>query len=67
MSEFKTYRKKTTIQAKQMSEPFTVETLEGTMKGQAGDYLAIGVKGEQYPIQKAIFEQTYEETEQDSR
>lgn len=43
-----------------MSEAFTVDTLEGTMTGQAGDFLIIGIQGEQYPCKKAIFEATYE-------
>ena len=48
------------IQAVQMSESFEVETLEGTMKGKAGDYLITGVTGEKYPCDKGIFEMTYE-------
>lgn len=40
---------------------FLVDTLEGQMTGQPGDYLIIGIKGERYPCAKAIFEETYEE------
>lgn len=59
---FKNYRKKPiVIEAKQMDGDFTVHTLEGVMKGKAGDYLIMGVKGEQYPCRKDIFEETYEE------
>ena len=61
MSDFKEYLKTATVKAKQMSEPFEVETLEGTMRGNAGDYLCIGVEGEQWPIKKQIFEATYSE------
>lgn len=57
---FRKYRKTATIHATQMDEEFIVKTLEGTMKGKAGDYLAVGVNGEQYPIDKEIFEKTYE-------
>jgi hypothetical protein len=57
----KRYRKKTFITAVQMDKDFVVLTLEGTVKGKAGDWLAKGVKGELYPINKEIFEQTYEE------
>ena len=61
-AEFKRYVKKPIpIQAKQMSEPFSVETKEGTMQGKAGDYLIIGIRGEQYPCDKGIFEESYEE------
>ena len=43
-----------------MNAPFTVKTLEGEMRGNAGDYLVTGIKGEQYPVRKDIFEETYE-------
>ncbi len=60
MSEFKSYRKKPIIiRAKQMNEPFEVKTMEGTMKGKTGDYLVVGIKNEKYPIDKDIFEKTY--------
>ena len=54
------------ISAARIDEPFEVQTLEGTMTGNAGDYLAIGVRGEMYLVKKEIFEETYlpvEETE----
>lgn len=44
----------------QINEPFEVETLEGTLKGKAGDYLMIDVQGEMYAIDKDIFDETYE-------
>ena len=56
----KTFRKKTTIKAVQIGCPFEVETLEGLMQGKAGDWLAVGVKGELYPIAANVFEKTYE-------
>lgn len=58
--DFKRYRKKILIRAKQMHKDFMVKTLEGNMTAKTGDYLAIGVEGELYPIQKKIFEKTYE-------
>jgi len=54
------YRKTEPIKAVQMDEDFEVETLEGTMKGKKGDWLAEGVEGERWPIDKAIFDKTYE-------
>lgn len=48
------------ITAQRMHEAFTVETLEGTMTGQPGDWLITGVKGEQYPCANDVFERTYE-------
>ena len=50
--------------AAQMDEPFEVETLEGVMRGNAGDYLICGVKGEFYPCKPDIFEQSYEPVKQ---
>lgn len=44
----------------QMKEPFSVETMEGILEGKAGDYLMVGIKGEMYPCDKAIFEESYE-------
>ena len=43
-----------------MQEEFEVETLEGTLRGRAGDYLMMGVNGELYPCAKEIFEKTYD-------
>lgn len=48
------------IQAIQMTEPFKVETLEGWVKGNTGDYLMKGVDGELYPCKREIFEKSYE-------
>ncbi len=59
-SGFKKYRKKVLIRAKQLDEDFMVITREGNMTAKAGDYLAIGVEGELYPIQEEIFKKTYE-------
>jgi hypothetical protein len=47
------------VTANQMEEEFEVNTLEGTMKGKAGDYLVTGIRGEQYPCDKEIFEESY--------
>ena len=54
-------RKKPIIEdAWEMPADFKVETLEGTLQGKEGDYLLKGVRGEMYPIKKAIFEETYD-------
>lgn len=37
-----------------------IQTLEGVMTGQIGDWIIIGVKGEKYPCKPDIFELTYE-------
>lgn len=42
-----------------MDAAFTVETLEGTMTGAAGDYLVAGAWGDAWPVRADIFEATY--------
>jgi hypothetical protein len=37
-----------------------IETLEGTMKAEFGDYIIRGVAGEFYPCKSEIFNATYE-------
>lgn len=43
-----------------------IETLEGEMRVQRGDYIVTGIKGERYPVRGDIFELTYELVTQDS-
>ncbi len=47
------------IRCVQIEEPFEVETMEGKLKGKAGDWLMVGIYGEMYPIDREIFEKTY--------
>jgi len=55
------YRKKpVVIEAVQISEPMEIETLEGKMLGNVGDWLITGVEGEKYFCKPSIFEKTYE-------
>lgn len=44
----------------QINEDFEVETEEGTLKAEAGDYLIVGYHGEMWSIKKDIFRDTYE-------
>ena len=37
-----------------------IKTLEGTMRGDYGDYIIKGIQGEIYPCKPDIFEATYE-------
>ena len=55
----KAMKKPIAIRCIQIDEPFKVETLEGTMIGKKGDWLMIGVNGEMYPCDNAIFYKTY--------
>lgn len=58
----KVRKKPIPVEAVQIDEAFEVETLEGIMKGKAGDYLMKGVQGELYVCDKEIFDQTYEKS-----
>lgn len=52
-------RKTANAHAKRIYEPFEVVTLEGTMRGSAGDYLMRGVEGEFYPCAASVFASSY--------
>lgn len=56
----KARKKPATVHALPMPGPFSVETPEGTMQGEKGDVLIRGVKGELYPCDKRVFNETYE-------
>jgi hypothetical protein len=56
----KAIKKPIPIRCIQIQEPFTVETKEGILNGNAGDYLMVGIKGEMYPCDREIFEETYD-------
>lgn len=56
------FRKKpVVIQAYQTDCIEYIETLEGTMKAEIGDWIVIGIQGERYPVKPDIFAATYEE------
>jgi hypothetical protein len=56
------YRKKpSTVYLLEMEYPFTVETREGKMRGEAGDFAAYDpITGDGWIIRRAYFEQHYE-------
>ena len=55
------YRKKPIIiDAYQTDVEMDIETPEGVMHANVGDYIITGVKGEKYPCNADIFEATYE-------
>lgn len=59
------FRKKpVVIEAVQITRPMTIETPEGTMRGNPGDWLITGVRGEQYFCKDDIFRTTYEVVEE---
>lgn len=56
------FRKKpVVIEAERLTERIEIETLEGVMVGNPGDWLITGVAGEKYPCKDDIFRATYEE------
>lgn len=55
------FRKKyVVIEAEQLAAETKIETLEGIMTGNPGDWLITGVNGERYPCKPGIFEKMYE-------
>ncbi|MBI4622506.1 MAG: hypothetical protein HY736_04690 [Verrucomicrobia bacterium] len=55
------YRKKPiVIEAEQAQTRQEVQTLEGVMVANPGDWIITGIKGERYPCKPDIFAATYE-------
>ena len=46
------------------SDHVLIHTLEGTHRGEHGDWIIKGVKGELYPCKPGIFDITYERVEE---
>lgn len=58
------FRKKpVVIDAVLCTEQMLIETLEGTMLANPGDWIITGVKGERYPCKPDIFAATYDPVE----
>lgn len=62
-AEGKFRKKPVTIFARRTNEAVQIETLEGTLNAEPGDYIITGVRGEKYPCKPDIFEATYEEVD----
>lgn len=52
-------KKPVEVTAYQTDKVIFIETLEGTMKAEIGDWIVTGIKGEQYPVKPDIFNETY--------
>jgi hypothetical protein len=62
------FRKKPVeVDAVRLTSPMTVETLEGTMRAEAGSWLITGVVGEQYFCRDDVFRATYEPADHQGR
>lgn len=61
---FEAYSKKDTpIGAIRIDHDFEIMTMEGLMRGKAGDYLIKGVRGEYYACDASVFNETYAKSE----
>ena len=58
MAKFR--KKPVVIEAYQTQEEMDIQTLEGVMHADIGDWIITGIKGEQYPCKPDVFEKTYE-------
>lgn len=58
--KIKARKKSVVIEAYITDEPIDINTLEGVMHANIGDYIITGVNGEQYPCKPDIFKKTYE-------
>ena len=55
------FRKKpVVVDAYQTDREMNIETLEGVMHAEPGDWIITGVNGERYPCKPDIFEKPYE-------
>lgn len=64
--KFQKFRKiPVVIEAYQTNVEMEIETLEGVMKADKGDWIIKGVKGELYPCKPDVFQMTYEKVEDD--
>ena len=55
------YRKRpVVISAYRTAEQVEIETWEGTMTAEPGDWIIRGVQGELYPCEDSIFKETYQ-------
>lgn len=55
------FRKKpVVVEAYKTDKELIINTLEGPLRAEPGDWIITGVKGEQYPCKPDVFEKTYE-------
>lgn len=67
MVQKKKYRKKPVIiTAYKTDKELIINTLEGPLKADVGDYIITGLRGEEYPCKPDIFEKTYEVVDEDT-
>ena len=60
MTKYKVRKKPVVVDAYQTDKVIYIDTLEGRMRADIGDWIITGVDGEQYPCKPDIFEKTYD-------
>lgn len=53
-------KKPVIVKAYQTTEVCYIQTLEGKMRADIGDWIVTGIQGEKYPVKPDIFKLTYE-------
>lgn len=53
------------IEAYQTTKPMIINTLEGPLHAEKGDWIITGIRGEKYSCKPDIFEKTYEKVSED--
>ena len=53
-------KKPIVIEAYQTDKELIIQTLEGPLKANVGDWIITGIRGEKYPCKPDVFEKTYE-------
>lgn len=62
------FRKKpVVIEAVRTEKMVSIETLEGVMTANPGDWIITGIKGERYPCKPDVFAATYEPVEEEAK
>ena len=60
MVKYKVRKRPVIVEACKTDVEFFIDTLEGKMEADPGDWIITGVEGEQYPCKPDIFQKTYE-------
>lgn len=63
MTKAKTFRKRPVLVKAYQHDgqrPIFIDTLEGRMRADPGDWIVTGIRGEQYPVKPQVFAETYE-------
>lgn len=64
MTKYKVRKKPVVVEAYKTDKVMYIDTLEGRMKAEKGDWIITGVNGEQYPCKPEIFDKTYDVLEE---